>query len=257
MRKILCLMACAILAACSVNPPAHTGNEEILNKLVEMSKQITTLSDDVGVIKKALAVAIGGAPEQPKPPVITTIELDDASPVRGDGNAIVAIVEFSDYQCPFCGRFHAQVLPELKKEYIDAGKVRHIFRDFPLDFHPQAKGAAIAANCAGEQKAYWEMHDSLFANQKRLGAAFYEERAKKMNLNLASFQACLKDAKQAEKIEKDLSYGQSLGIDGTPSFFIGRIEGKKLVDVKQIVGAQPPAVFSQAIEAALGSAPKN
>ncbi len=249
-------MACAILAACSVNPPVHTGNEEILNKLGEMNKQITTLSDDVGVIKKALAAAMSGAPGQPKPPV-TTIDLDDASPVRGDVNATVAIVEFSDYQCPFCGRFHAQVLPSVKKTYIDTGKVRHIFRDFPLDFHPQAKDASIASNCAGEQKAYWEMHDSLFVNQNRLGATLYEELAKKMNLDMASFQACLKDAKQAQKIEKDLSYGQSLGIDGTPSFFIGRIEGKKLVDVKQIIGAQPPAVFSQAIEAALGGVPKN
>lgn len=257
MRKLLCLMAFAILSACSINPSTHTGNEEIINKLSEMSKQITTLSEDVNVIKKALSAAQRGANEQQKPPVVTTIELDDAAPVRGDEKATVAIVEFSDYQCPFCGRFHARVLPGLKKAYIDTGKVRQIFRDFPLDFHPQAKGAAIAANCAGEQKAYWEMHDRLFANQNRLGVALYEELAKKMNLNMASFQACLKDAKQAEKIEKDLSYGQSLGIDGTPSFFIGRIEGKKLVDVKQIVGAQPPAVFSQAIEAALGGGPEN
>lgn len=249
-------MACVILAACSVNPPVHTGNEEILNKLGEMNKQIATLSDDVGMIKKALLAAQNTAPEQQKP-AITTMELDSTAPVRGGENATIAIVEFSDYQCPFCGRFHAQVLPSVKKAYIDTGKVRHIFRDFPLDFHPQAKSAAIAANCAGEQKNYWEMHDSLFANQNRLGAVLYEDLAKKMNINMASFQACLKDARQAEKIEKDLSYGQSLGIDGTPSFFIGRIEGNKLVDVKQIIGAQPPAVFAQAIEAALESAPKN
>ncbi|MBI2779599.1 MAG: DsbA family protein [Gammaproteobacteria bacterium] len=257
MIKLLCIMACVILSACSVNPSTRADNEEILNKLGEMSKQINTLSDDVDVIKQGLSTVLRGAPEAHKPPVITEIELDDASPVRGDGNAMVAIVEFSDYQCPFCGRFHAQVLPSVKKSYIDTGKIRHIFRDFPLDFHPQAKSAAIAANCAGEQKAYWQMHDSLFSNQNRLGTALYEELAKKMNINMASFQACLKDAKQAEKVEKDLSYGQSLGIDGTPNFFVGRIEGKKLVDVKQIVGAQPPAVFYQAIEAVLGGAPQN
>lgn len=250
-------LLCTMLSSCAMQPPmevAKDNDQEISKKLTEMSNQITALSADVGTIKQTLLALQKGTQGPPPPPPVSQVELDD-DPVRGDPNAKVAIVEFSDYECPFCGRFHAQTLPSLKKDYIDTGKVQYIFRDFPLDFHPNAISASVAANCAGEQNAYWAMHDSLFVNQKRLGKALYAELAKTLKLKSAPFDACLKEAKQAKEVASDFAYGQSVGIEGTPTFFIGRIDGKKLVDVKQIVGAESPAVFAQAIESLLNKPP--
>lgn len=246
-------LLCTVLASCATHHPldnAQNHEQEISKKLADMSGQMTTLSADVAAIKKILSGLQKGGSAAPPPPPVTQVELD-GNPVRGNVDAKVAIVEFSDYECPFCGRFHAQTLPSLKKDYIDTGKVQYIFRDFPLEFHPNAISASIAANCAGEQGVYWEMHDSLFVNQKRLGKALYDELAKTLKINTASFDSCLQDEKQAKEVTNDFVYGQSVGVEGTPTFFVGRIDGKKLVDVIQIVGAQPPAVFSQAIESLL------
>lgn len=251
-------LLCTILSSCAMHHPMDAANDnkqELSKKLTEMSSQITALSADVGAIKQILSALQKGAQGASPPPPVTRVELDDDDPVRGNVNAKVAIVEFSDYECPFCGRFHAQTLPSLKKDYIDTGKVQYIFRDFPLEFHPNAISASIAANCAGEQGVYWEMHDSLFVNQKRLGKALYEELAKTLKVNTVSFDTCLKDEKQAKEVTSDFVYGQSVGIEGTPTFFVGRVDGKKLVDVIQIVGAQPPAVFSRAIESLLDKTP--
>ncbi len=243
-----------VIASCAMHRPmdiANDNNQELSKKITEMSGQITALSADIRTVKEILSALQKGAQGTPPPPPVTQVDLDDTDPVRGDTNAKVVIVEFSDYECPFCGRFHAQTLPALKKDYIDTGKVQYIFRDFPLEFHPNAMSASIAANCAGEQGAYWGMHDSLFVNQKRLGKVLYEELAKTLKINAGSFDSCLKDEKQAKEVTNDFVYGQSVGIEGTPTFFVGRVDGKKLVDVIQIVGAQPPAVFSQAIESLL------
>lgn len=251
-------LLCTVLASCATHHPmdaADDNNQELSKKLTEMSGQITTLSVDVGTIKQILSALQKGAQGPPPPPPVTQIKLDD-DPVRGNVNAKIAIVEFSDYECPFCGRFHAQALPSLKKDYIDTGKVQYIFRDFPLEFHPNAISASIAANCAGEQGVYWDMHDSLFINQKRLGKVLYDELARTLRINSVSFDACLKDAKQAQEVASDFTYGQSVGIEGTPTFFVGRIDGKNLVDIIQIVGAQPPAVFIQAIESLLNKTPE-
>ena len=250
-------LLCTLLASCAMHPPmevAKDKDQEISKKLTEMSGQIAALSADVGTIKQTL-LALQKGPQDPPPfPPVSQVEFDD-DPVRGNANAKVAIVEFSDYECPFCGRFHAETLPSLKKDYIDTGKVQYIFRDFPLDFHRNAISASVAANCAGEQNAYWEMHDSLFVNQKRLGKALYDELVKTLKLKPVPFDACLKEAKQAKEVASDFAYGQSVGVEGTPTFFVGRIDGKKLVDVTQIVGAQPPAIFAKAIESLLNKPP--
>ncbi|MEE9179559.1 MAG: DsbA family protein, partial [Vicinamibacteria bacterium] len=161
----------------------------------------------------------------------------------------VAIVEFSDYQCPYCARFFQQTFPALKKNYIETGKVRFYFRDFPLEqIHPQARSSAIAANCAARQGAYWDMHHGLFENQKRLGPELYQELAKEMGLDVAAFEACLEEPAEDKKVDQELAYGQSLTIRGTPHYFVGRIEDGQLVDVKRVNGAQPFEAFSRVIE---------
>src|SRR3989344_1230452 len=169
------------------------------------------------------------------------VSVDDDAFI-GEENAPVTIVEFSDYQCPFCERFYLQTLDQLKKEYIDTGKVKLVYRDFPLDFHPNAQKAAEAAECAGEQNKYFQMHDKLFENQVALDTDDLKKYAKDIGLNTAQFNTCLDTGKMASEVESDYQEGVNYGVSGTPAFFING---------KLIEGAQPFSVFKQAIDAEL------
>ncbi len=185
------------------------------------------------------AVANAPTPSAAAPTVEVSID-DDA--ILGDENAPVTIVEFSDYQCPFCGRFHQETLPQIKSQYIDTGKVRLVYRDFPLSFHPEATPAAIAANCAGEQGKYYEFHDKIFENQASLGSVSYKQWATELGLDINKWETCLSDPNQAAEIRADFNDGGSYGVQGTPAFF---------VNGKLVSGAQPFGVFQQLIEAEL------
>ncbi len=169
------------------------------------------------------------------------VSIDDDA-VLGKEDAPVTMVEFSDYECPFCGRHFSETYPQIKKDYIDTGKVKLVFRDFPLSFHPNAQKAAEAAECAGEQGKYYEMHDKLFSNQQALDVASLKAYAQQIGLKAADFNKCLDDGKMASEISKDASEGASYGVQGTPALFInGRL----------ISGAQPYAAFKAAIDAEL------
>jgi len=165
---------------------------------------------------------------------------DDAS--LGNIDAPVIIIEFSDYECPYCRRHANLTLPLIKKNFIDTGKVRYVFRDFPLGIHPNALKAAEAAECAGEQGKYWKMHDILFDNQDALRIENYKIWAAELALDQVAFEACLDSGSMAPEVQQDLKDGQTIGITGTPLFF---------VNGKPISGAQPYSVFKTAINAAL------
>ena len=180
----------------------------------------------------------------PTPTQAAPIEVSiDDDAVKGDENAPVTIIEFSDYECPFCKRFFEQTYPQIV-DYIEAGKVKYVFRDFPLGFHANAKPAAIAAECAGEQGKYYEMHDLLFQNQDSLNTENYKKWAGELGLDQAQFDECVDTEKYADEVDQDLSDGQSYGVSGTPAFFINGV---------LISGAQPFEVFKQAIEAELNA----
>ena len=161
------------------------------------------------------------------------------------------MVEFSDYQCPYCRRFHLETFPQLQKNYIDTGKLVFTVKNFPLDFHPLALEAAEVVSCARQQniKAFWDVQGDLYAQQSRLGKAFYAELEKRYGLDEAAFAKCFAQGQQKQAIADDLQYAQSLGVEGTPTFFIGRLEGERLVDAVRIVGAQPYKVFAAALDA--------
>jgi protein-disulfide isomerase len=167
---------------------------------------------------------------------------DGGNAILGNENAPVTIIEFSDFQCPYCERFVTQTMPQIKSEYIDTGKVKLFFRDFPLSFHPNAKPAAIASECANEQGKFWEMHDKLFANQDSLSTENYKAWAKELGLNENQFNTCIDSQKYASQVQKDFDDGVAAGVSGTPTFFVN---GQKLV------GAQPFSVFKQVIDAEL------
>jgi protein-disulfide isomerase len=166
----------------------------------------------------------------------------------GREDAPVTMVEFTDYQCPFCRRFETNTFAELKKDYIDTGRVRFVSRDLPLEFHPNAPGAAVAARCAGEQHKFWEMRDAMMLDTATdLGPASILKYGEKTKLDMAAFSTCLNDKKYTEAIKKDTADAGALGISGTPSFVIGKTDKSEIAGVR-IVGAVPFAVFDSTIK---------
>lgn len=194
-------------------------------------------------------------PSQPSAPQLIQVSLDD-DPIKGNPDAPVTVVEFSDFQCPFCSRFFTQTLPALEENYIDTGKIKLVYRDFPLDnLHPNARPAHIAAECADEQGKFWEYHDVLFSKQSewnRLSSvdlnAQLNEYATSMGLNSASFDSCLSSKSTADEVQSDFLHASQYGATGTPTFFIGNEKDGFI----KLVGAQPYAAFQAAIDAQLG-----
>jgi len=166
----------------------------------------------------------------------------------GREDAPVTMVEFADYQCPFCRRFETESFTQLKKNYIDTGKVRFVSRDLPLEFHPNAPGAAIAVRCAGEQNKFWEMHDAIMQDSgSDLGSDAILKYAQKVNLDIPAFKTCLDEKRYVAAIQKDTADAGLLGISGTPSFVIGKT-AKDQIDGIRIVGAVPYSVFESTIK---------
>jgi len=167
---------------------------------------------------------------------------EDNDPFKGDPNAPVVMIEFSDFECPFCGRFYSQTLSQIEEKYINTGKVKLVYRDFPLSFHPNAQKAAEAGECANEQGKFWELHDTIFENQNAISVSDLKGYAAGLGLNTSQFTSCLDSGKYAGEVASDIADGTAAGASGTPTFFInGQI----------LVGAQPFSAFEQVIEAEL------
>ncbi len=169
------------------------------------------------------------------------LKLGDA-PVLGKKDAPVTIVEFTDYQCTFCQRFHTVTFPELQRKYVDTGKVRFVTRDLPLEMHSKAEQAAEAARCAGEQGKFWDMRNILVANASKLGETDLVEYATKLSLAVPAFQTCLSSGKYREAVQKDMTEAAGLEISGTPSFVIGKTTPDGVEGVV-VVGALPLPMF--------------
>ena len=147
------------------------------------------------------------------------------NPVLGDPAAPVTIVEFIDFECPYCQGFAKDTFPKLKANYVDTGKVRYVARDFPLPKHAHARAAAIAAACAREQGRFWEMHHALLTAGVSLSEEAIAGEAKKLGLDPARFDACRADARQGERLDAEFVAARELGVKGTPSFLVGASAG--------------------------------
>jgi protein-disulfide isomerase len=184
------------------------------------------------------------------------VSIDD-DPIRGSLDAPITIIEFSDFQCPFCSRFQTETLPTILEEYVDTGKVKFVYRDFPIQSsHPNAMPAAAASECAHEQNKYWEYHDALFERQQtwnnlKLADSIdtFKNIAKEFGMNEDQFNSCLDSGKYVEEINKDLRDGTNYGITGTPGFFVGN---EKNGFVK-LIGAQPIGAFKKIIDSQLNT----
>jgi protein-disulfide isomerase len=173
--------------------------------------------------------------------------------LKGANTASVAVIEYSEFQCPFCGKFTKGTLPTLTTEYVDSGRVVWAFRNFPLErIHPHAFKAAVAGECAERQGKFWQMHTELFADPMQLDETNLHARARKLGLDQAAFTQCLNGPADAE-VRADMATAQALGVTGTPAFFVGRIEPNRTVRLlRRITGAVPVDEFKGAIDAVLG-----
>lgn len=222
-------------------------------KQIDLNKIVISLSILLAGVMIAGAILYTKSVENDSPiaedlPSVVDIKMG-SNQVLGDKNAPVQIIEFSDFQCPFCRSFWEGAYSEIKSKYIDTGKVALEFRDYPLDFHPAAVISARAARCAGDQNMFWQMHDKIFSEQAEQGTGtiYYEASdiknwAKEIGLNTQTFNTCLDSDKYADDVQDDFKAGQKYGVSGTPTFFINGT---------RVVGAQPFSVFESIIEAEL------
>jgi protein-disulfide isomerase len=183
-------------------------------------------------------------PAQPQEEAPTRAKITDLSGVSmlGSKTAPLTIVEYTDYQCPFCQRFHVTAFGELKKAYIDTGKVRFFSKDMPLDFHPNAMRAAMAARCAGEQGKFWELRDTMGANPNSLDLEHIVGFAADLKMDTGALRACIDSGKYKERVQNDVLEAMKIGATGTPTFIVGKSVGEG-VDGELVVGAMPFQMF--------------
>ena len=227
------------------------GSNDASLRLVRAQEGQQELRDDLQEIKRLLSKK-----EEPvrKEPVRWTLSLNQG-PAKGDPSAQVIVAEFSDYECPFCARHFRETLPKLERQYISTGKIRYLFRNFPIETsHKNAMLAAEAALCADDQGKYWEMHDSLFTAQAALQKDRVVHRAQTLGLDLGVFQRCLDQKVKQEVVRNDVRSGTAAGVSGTPMFFIGRAkktgkeDGTQLEVYHTVKGASSFETFQAAID---------
>ena len=190
-------------------------------------------------------------------PALTSPLLLKGEPALGDASAPLTIVEFSDFECSYCRRFHEQVMPQLKSEYIDTGVVRFVHKDLPLPFHRHAIAAAAAARCAGEQNRYWDLYSSLFDQQNCLGCKGVLAIAAEEKLNTSALQACMERKSTVTVINANRSEASLHNINATPTFVIGPTRSDDNLDGRVVEGALPWSTFKETIDEALRGVERN
>lgn len=237
-RKIAPLLIAGLLMAVSCGPAMGEGlSRDQGDIIISELRQIRSLLE-----KQQKAEA---APAAPAVPERVTLKIGRESSM-GREDAPVVMVEYTDYQCQFCSQFHTATFPALKRDYIDTGKLRFISRDYPLDFHPHALKAAQAVRCAGEQDKFWQMKDALMKNHARLNPELITSLAREISVKMPAFQACMEGGKHLPEIKAEIAVANTVGINGTPSFIIGRMSGDTLTGFR-VVGAKPYGEFEKLI----------
>ena len=261
MRSVLaCTAILAALATQRVNGQDASDIHAVLRRievleatqlrvLRELESISTQLADGRRVPPGGL---LRGSPPQPAIPSAVQSIADAA--VKGSRDAAVVLIEYADFQCPYCGQFARRILPEIEKRYVNTGQLRVVFRHMPLqEIHPQAVMAAETAECARQQGKFWQIHDALFADQ-RLDEASLVEKARTNGVALQQFSECVRGS-GGVKVKQDLAAARAMGLAVTPTFLIGRDVGGA-VKVEQILtGVREVDVFTNAIEPLLNAPP--
>lgn len=239
------------------SPVAILIGAVIIAGAILISGGVIPVKLDTKGVKVSATVTPSQAVQQPAAatPNSGKVSISD-SPMLGDKNAKVTLVEFSDYECPFCKRHFEQVYPQLKKDYIDTGKVRLVYRNYPLPFHdPMSTYEAQAALCAREQGgdvAYFKVHDEMFKQTTSNGNGLTKDKIRQIaadiGLNADNVTNCADSNKYKDKVAKDIADGAAAGVNGTPSFFIGKSDSSDTITGQLIVGAQPYNAFQAVID---------
>ena len=242
-RGLAVLTAALLLATAG---PTRVGAQDTITR-----EQADTLIKEIRELRRAIDSL--RAPRQAERPPDEKVRVDLAGAnVLGRADAPVTLVEFTDLECPYCRTFHVGTFEQLKRDYIDTGKVRFISRDFPLDFHPNARPAALAVRCAGEQGKFWEMRHGVTLNASKLGPTVYDRLAGELGLDLSRFSACVGSDRYKAAIDRDVADATSAGVTGTPTFVLGVTGSGTSLEGQRLVGALPYPVFEARIKALLG-----
>ena len=247
-----------VLGFCG-NLSAQTTIDDLRKEIDEIKQGQQAMQKDLQEIKallSKLAAAPAVAPARdaaPAPPSVKGIKFDIGdNPVKGDSTASLMLVEFSDYQCPFCSRYARETYPLILKQYVETGLIRYVMIDQPLSMHPQAEKAAEASHCAEEQGKFWEIHELMMRMQDNLDdLAFY---ARSLKLDTNRFQDCLDDGKYEAAVLRDMELADQLGISGVPGFVIAAVDEKnprQATGILMLRGAVPFSNFKREIDAAL------
>ena len=252
MMRSLSILALAVLA--TVSAAASQPNKDELATLKDQVAQLNAQQQQILASLDELKKMVKG-PGQPelKPPPTMSVA---GELYKGEPAAKVAIIEYADFQCPFCRRFESQVYPNIRDRYIQTGKLKYFHRDMPLVFHQGAMPAARAVHCASEQGKFWEMHDSLLGDAASLTPADIDDRAGKLGMNVSELDKCISSDRFADIIQRGITEASTMQISGTPTFIIGTLDAQgNLMSVKKtVVGASPFEAFKAAIDPLLASA---
>jgi len=248
--RVAGVVAGTALLVLAVAPTAPAQSPEITtlqSDLATLARQLEGVQRELQELKSLLRDRAGAPANEFRSMALGVGD----GPFKGAADARVTLIEFTDYQCPFCARHHRNTVPRLVDTYVKTGKVKYVVRDFPLEsIHPAAVKAAEAPHCAAEGGKYWEMHDRLFANPKALAPDDLVAHAEALGLDAQAFRRCLESGKHASRVSEARAEGERAGVRGTPSFFLGLTEPNsgKITAVTALRGAQPFARFEEAIE---------
>jgi protein-disulfide isomerase len=247
-RRAPILVCTALLLMLAV---ARSNCAQTNDELASLKQRVAALEDgQKESLKQLKAMQQELAGLQRKPTSDLALDAHDL-PSRGTETARVTLVEYFDYECPYCAGFFDETMPQLSSEYIAAGKLKFVARDYPLEAnHPFALRAAVAAHCANEQGKFWPMHDALMGNSDALDRKNLSVYAKDVGLDVASFDKCVDSEKYAADIKASEEEGSKLGVGGTPTFFLGVVgpDGKTLKSVRRFDGAVEYAKLKTAID---------
>ena len=254
--KIIFVAGLCLYSFSTVSASTKQDISELQEAIAELRESQEAMQKDLAEIKKQVKEGARAAPakaafrEQ-------DVSIGD-SPVIGDAKATITLIEFSDYQCPYCSRHARDVMPQIVKDYVDTGKVKYVMFENPIpSLHKNAYNASLAALCAKDQGQYWEMHNIMFDNQKALDVDGLKAFAASIGLNSSEFDTCLDSKKYEKQINSNLATASKLGVRGTPGFVLGLTDSKDPGKAKisaYIKGAQRFDRFKADIEKLMDSA---
>ena len=237
-------IALSVALGAGASQPGNDDLAKLQDEVARINVQQQQILASLDELKKMMR-----GPAQPalKPPPTMGVT---GEPFKGDAAAKLAIIEYADFQCPFCRRFEHDIYPQIRDSYVNTGKLKYFHRDMPLSFHEGAMPAARAVHCATEQGKFWEMHDSLLGDAASLSAADIDQRATKLGMNVPELDKCISSDKFADVIQRSVTEASVMQIGGTPTFIIGTLDAQgNVMSVKQtVVGASSFETFKAALD---------